>query len=305
MFDRKQAAKRLTYRERIPELIIPHALRVRIRIDLLDKLLSQPESLSCFLNNRSLPEQLGTLCAAAFIENLCGLAAVSSQMFFNSVSAPSNLEDVKNVIANAAEQFRRIIKNIYLEGHTDKVNSIAVLANGVGVSASDDGTLRVWDLRSGDRLQTLRGHNSPVISVTVTENGACVSGSKDGTLRVWDIHTGKCLHTLKEHSGWVTCHAIIADDLCISGSMDKSLCIWNIRSGKRLHILKGHRAVITCVSVTASGLCISGSWDNTLRVWDIPSGKRIHIFKGHTSWITCTSVTKDNLCISGSDDEFY
>jgi WD40 repeat protein len=40
-----------------------------------------------------------------------------------------------------------------LEGHTDSVNAVALTADGKrAVSGSDDNTLRVWDLKSGNCL---------------------------------------------------------------------------------------------------------------------------------------------------------
>ena len=72
--------------------------------------------------------------------------------------------------------------------------------DGLCVSGSDDKTLRVWDLITGECLRTLNGHSGSVNCIAVTKDGRCISGSWDETLRVWDIHTGKCLdiwHTME------------------------------------------------------------------------------------------------------------
>ena len=59
------------------------------------------------------------------------------------------------------------------------------------VSGSEDQTVRVWDLRSGVCLRTLKGHSDTVSSVSVTPDGRrAVSGSFDRTLRVWDLEIG-------------------------------------------------------------------------------------------------------------------
>ena len=62
------------------------------------------------------------------------------------------------------------------------------------VSASDDGTLIVWDLESGEALRRLEGPTSWVRSVAVTADGLrAVSGSTDRTLILWDLKSGELL----------------------------------------------------------------------------------------------------------------
>ena len=56
-----------------------------------------------------------------------------------------------------------------LSGHEASVHAVAVTADGrLAVSASEDDTLKVWDLSSGAELYTLRGHTREVWAVAVT-----------------------------------------------------------------------------------------------------------------------------------------
>ena len=79
-----------------------------------------------------------------------------------------------------------------LEGHLGAVKAVGVTPDGRrAVSASEDVTLRIWDLESGQLLRTLEGHLGGV-EVAVTPDGRrVVSGSKDKTLRVWDLESGQ------------------------------------------------------------------------------------------------------------------
>ncbi|MTJ51786.1 WD40 repeat domain-containing protein, partial [Anabaena sp. UHCC 0253] len=53
-----------------------------------------------------------------------------------------------------------------LTGHNDSVRAVAITPDGKkAVSASDDNTLKVWDLDTGKELSTLTGHNSYVQAV--------------------------------------------------------------------------------------------------------------------------------------------
>jgi hypothetical protein len=59
-----------------------------------------------------------------------------------------------------------------LVGHTAAVNAVALTGNGKwAVSASEDKTLKVWDLESGRALRTLEGHAASVSGVAVTADG--------------------------------------------------------------------------------------------------------------------------------------
>ena len=80
------------------------------------------------------------------------------------------------------------------------------------VSASDDETLKVWELDSGRELCTLRGHAGFVTAVAVTPDGRiAISASDDKTLKVWELDSGRELYTLRGHAWPVTAVAVTPD----------------------------------------------------------------------------------------------
>ncbi|MDT9226857.1 MAG: WD40 repeat domain-containing protein, partial [Limnospira sp. PMC 1279.21] len=69
------------------------------------------------------------------------------------------------------------------------------------VSASEDETLKLWDLETGTELATLTGHSGSVKAVAITPDGKrAVSASDDNTLKLWDLERGTELATLTGHS---------------------------------------------------------------------------------------------------------
>ena len=90
---------------------------------------------------------------------------------------------------------------------------MAVTADGTrAVSGGDDGTVRVWDLATGQQRAELTGHDGAVRSVAVTADGTrAVSGGDDGTVRVWDLATGQQQAELTGHDGTVLAVAVTAD----------------------------------------------------------------------------------------------
>ena len=51
----------------------------------------------------------------------------------------------------------------------------------------DDKTVKLWDVTSGECLQTLEGHSDHVVSVSFSPDGTKVaSGSDDKTIKIWE-----------------------------------------------------------------------------------------------------------------------
>ena len=125
-----------------------------------------------------------------------------------------------------------------LAGHLSWVCAVAVLEGDRIVSASNDKTLKVWSLTSGECLQTLTGHSGRVNAVAVLEGDRIVSASRDMTLKVWSLVSGECLQTLTGHSGPVCAVAVLGCDRIVSGSCDNTLVVWSVADSRR------HMAVV-------------------------------------------------------------
>ena len=156
-----------------------------------------------------------------------------------------------------------------LAGHTDQVSSVAVSADGrLALSGSDDRTVKVWDLTSGQERRTLAGHAHEVRSVAVSADGRlALSASYDRTVKVWDLTSGQERRTLAGHARAVNSAAVSADGrLALSASYDRTVRVWDLTSGQERRTLAGHTGTVRSVAVSADGrLALSGSDDRTVR----------------------------------------
>jgi len=70
------------------------------------------------------------------------------------------------------------------------------------VTASVDGTARVWDAGSGRVIAVLSGHANAVRSAAFSPDGSrVITAGDDGTARIWDVVDGEVLAVLRGHTG--------------------------------------------------------------------------------------------------------
>ena len=86
----------------------------------------------------------------------------------------------------------------------DSVYAIAFSPDGRQlVSASDGGTVRLWDTGTGAAIRTLEGHWSSNQAVAFSSDGkVLVSALGDGAVRLWDAGTRVVMQTLEANANY-------------------------------------------------------------------------------------------------------
>ena len=68
------------------------------------------------------------------------------------------------------------------------------------LTASADGTAKLWSIETGACTQTFTGHEGDVLKAVFSGDSASVlTASVDGTAKLWSIVTGTCTQTFTGH----------------------------------------------------------------------------------------------------------
>ncbi|EMD37410.1 hypothetical protein CERSUDRAFT_49856 [Gelatoporia subvermispora B] len=230
----------------------------------------------------------------------------------SSIIAKTFWPQFRNVLTYKVIGIRRSQSPVLqMSGHTGVVMSVAFSPDGTRIaSGSRDGTVRIWDARTGDMLMDpLEGHDNTVTCVAFSPDGTQIAScSFDRTIRLWNARTGELVMApLEGHEGMVRCVAFSPDGTqIVSGSWDSTLRLWDAGSGCPLgDAIEGHTGIVSSVMFSPNGLqVVSASHDQTIRLWDVMTRQQVmEPLSGHTSMVQSVAFSYDGTqIVSGSND---
>ena len=173
------------------------------------------------------------------------------------------------------------------------------------VSASQNGTVDVWTLDDGERVEVRSGKARALAACAITPDGRRVAvAAPNRGLQVWDVESEARVAKLQDHLQGVTACAVSADGRYVaSASWDDTLRVRHIEAkcAVKLHV---RASGVTACAVTADGRVVAASYDGLLRVWDPESPSAPAVLPGHTGDLTACAVTPDGQrAISASSDK--
>ncbi|WFC98899.1 Transcription initiation factor TFIID subunit 5 [Malassezia yamatoensis] len=190
------------------------------------------------------------------------------------------------------------------------------------LSASADGTARLWSLDTYSALVAYRGHNYPIWDVAWSPLGTYfATASADRTARLWSTERINPLRIYAGHLSDVDCLRFHPNSLYLAtGSSDRACRLWDVQRGACVRLFVGSQSPISCVRISSDGRYLasasagntlgtfaspshSASEDYAISLWDLASGRRIKKMWGHTGTIHEMDFSADGaVLVSGSAD---
>jgi WD40 repeat protein len=194
-----------------------------------------------------------------------------------------------------------------LVGHTAAVRAAAFSPDGARViTASKDGTVRVWDVATGASVLALKGLNGGVLAAGFSPDGArIVTTDEGGDVRVWDARSGAPVLAFSVTPN-VARSAIFAPDgsQILVASQEGKVTLHDGRSGQELTSIDvGH--TVSQIAFSPDGArVVTAERDLMARVWDLRARTAVLTLAGHAGPVTSAAYSRDGRWIvTGSEDK--
>ncbi|PSQ77801.1 MAG: hypothetical protein BRD35_02865 [Bacteroidetes bacterium QH_7_62_13] len=199
-----------------------------------------------------------------------------------------------------------------LEGNADWVNAVSFSPDGqYALSGAAHNTIRLWEVVTGQEIQTFQGLAAQPISVSLSPDGEkLLSETSDGVVRLWDVDTGDALHTFEEHSEAVLGSTFSPDGQYVisGGNASGTLHLWDTDTGDLVRRFEDNGEAIFSVTFSPDGkYVLSGSGQSgTLKLWRTETGTVVrHFDEGDwdSSYVFSVAFSPDGkYALSGNDD---
>ncbi|HEY0366645.1 MAG TPA: WD40 repeat domain-containing protein, partial [Pyrinomonadaceae bacterium] len=241
--------------------------------------------------------------AAGVIYNIDALRAFvdakNSELLYNEAPPPGSA---------AKNEKKSEPDGVKLEGHAGDINSVAFSPNGnLVVTASADGTARVWEAATGKTVGELRGHSNSVNSASFSPDGKfIVTASDDATVRLWDATRFALVRNIGgTYPRAVSSAEYSPDGRFIVAASAEAAWLCDAVRGELVRKLEGHTGEVNSASFSPdSSLIVTASADNTARVWIVQTGESIATFSDHKGPVLNALFSPDGQSVFTASEDY-
>ena len=221
--------------------------------------------------------------------------------------------------------------------HKGRVLSVQFAQQGrTLMTTGQDGTVAMWDTRSGKGIRRFRGHSKAAYGAFLDRNNTrLITAGLDRQIHIWDVGNGELMKSLGHPLRTLTTYVVGSDgrsleksdtrrgltlrhltlkgdsspsrtlhspDGRISASIDGDVVtIWDMIEELRVAVCTGHQGEIAVAQFSPDGRrLLTGGKDRTVKIWDPHSGVELLSLTGNRSAVSAVAFSEDGTQIASA-----
>ncbi|HXG12575.1 MAG TPA: FecR domain-containing protein [Gemmataceae bacterium] len=301
---------------------LPVGKRVFLQAGLVEAdVVRQPEDRPMILSTpHAIIRVLGTRFCSAALAEATRVETEEGQVQLTRLSDGQSVVVEKNRFAVAALREeplqtyplvpRCLEPHAVLAGQPGPVCALAFSPDGDTLAiAGWDGTIRLWDRRTGEVRLTFKAHPKLVKALAFSPDGSVLAtGSMDKVVRFWDPATGAPRPvTFAPQKRDIDVIAFSPDGQLLAtalgygkgGPGSEQIVLWDARTGAELTRLAGHTSMILDLVFAPDGktLATAGK-DGTVKFWDVETRQERASYREHYREVHALAFSPDGQLLA-------
>lgn len=230
-------------------------------------------------------------------------------------------------------------------GHSGSISDFVFSPNDNNtiISASDDHTLKVWDIQTARVIRSFSGNETPFMRITISPDSKTIATADYDGIKIWDQMTGYLIKTIKtkfiynllysadgkyiiskegniihvrnsstgeeisqyDFDDYGGGFVLSKDGKNIIAFINEDIKLINIKTGNCEKTVIGNEGEINCIKLNSQGSFFATGHENgKIIIWDANTFTKVLSIKGHSKRVLSVDYSPDGeTIISGSEDE--
>ena len=187
------------------------------------------------------------------------------------------------------------------KSHGGPVFALAFSRDGKTLASGGlDQIVRLWNVATGDEVQTIKGHRAPIWSLAWDPSGKRIaSASWDQTVKVWDAVQPQGQQMFSGAAEYSGCFSPDGKFLICGGG---HLKVFEVGTTNPPRIMPDYTADDIVVAVSPDGSTLASvTEDGVVTFWEVGTWRRLGTFQGSTNKVMNLAFSPDSRTLASTD----